>query len=99
MPSPQTIKRFALTGAVVSITVAGTLYGAGIKTDQQITQQTQKAREVTIDERIDGLQGMRQNLVAKRELVEKQLRDLDVKIEARKLKNIDGPKKGPEDYR
>ncbi|PYH91933.1 hypothetical protein BO71DRAFT_401013 [Aspergillus ellipticus CBS 707.79] len=95
MPSPQTIRRFALTGAVVSITIAGSLYGAGIKTDQQVAQQSQKAGEITIDERISGLQGMRQNLMSKKELVEKQLRDLDVKIEERKMKNFDGPKKEP----
>jgi hypothetical protein len=42
---------------------------------------------------------MRQNLVSKKELVEKQLRDLDVKIEERKLKNMDGPKREPPNYK
>ncbi|RAK96746.1 uncharacterized protein BO80DRAFT_365692 [Aspergillus ibericus CBS 121593] len=99
MPTPLNAKRLVLTGAVTVITIAGSLYGAGIKTGQQVTQQAQKARDVTIDERIDGLRSMRQNLMAKKELVERQLNDLETRIEERKLKNIDGPKKEPPQYR
>ncbi|BCS02908.1 uncharacterized protein AKAW2_61172S [Aspergillus luchuensis] len=99
MASNQKIRRIVLTGAVTVITIAGSLYGAGIKTGQQVTQQAQKTQEVTIDDRIDGLRSMRQNLVSKKELVEKQLRDLDVKIEERKLKNMDGPKREPPNYK
>lgn len=37
MPPPN-IKRLILTTAVVSITITGTLYGAGLKTDQEIAE-------------------------------------------------------------
>jgi hypothetical protein len=37
MPPPN-IKRLVLTAAVVSITITGTLYGAGLKTDQEISE-------------------------------------------------------------
>ncbi|OOF93472.1 hypothetical protein ASPCADRAFT_7695 [Aspergillus carbonarius ITEM 5010] len=99
MPSPQNVKRLVLTGAVTVITIAGSLYGAGIKTGQQVTQQAQQAKEVTIDERIDSLRGMRQNLMSKKELVERQLNDLEARIEERKLKNLDGPKQEPPHHR
>lgn len=38
MASNQKIRRIVLTGAVTVITIAGSLYGAGIKTGQQVTQ-------------------------------------------------------------
>ncbi|RDW72568.1 uncharacterized protein DSM5745_07740 [Aspergillus mulundensis] len=87
--SPQKFKKLVLTGAVTAITIAGTLYGAGLKTQQEVSQHTQKAREVTLDERIASLQNTRQILMGKKELVEKQMQDLDAKIEARKQKGID----------
>ncbi|KAL3434120.1 hypothetical protein BDV09DRAFT_196060 [Aspergillus tetrazonus] len=87
--SPQKVKKLVLTGAVTAVTIAGTLYGAGLKTQQEVSQQTQKAREITLDERIASLQSTRQVLVGKKELVEKQMRDLDARIEERKQKGID----------
>jgi hypothetical protein len=37
MPPPN-VKRLILTAAVTSITITGTLYGAGIKTNQEIAE-------------------------------------------------------------
>lgn len=51
--------------------------------------------EASIDERIASLRGMRQNLAAKKELVERQINDLDARIEERKRKGIDGSKREP----
>ncbi|KAL4977926.1 hypothetical protein BDW66DRAFT_131344 [Aspergillus desertorum] len=87
--SPLKVKTLVLTGAVTAVTVAGTLYGAGLKTQQEVSQHTQKAREITLDEQIASLQSTRQMLVGKKELVEKQMRDLDARIEERKQKGID----------
>ncbi|KAL4904621.1 hypothetical protein BDW74DRAFT_154267 [Aspergillus multicolor] len=87
--SPQKFKKLVLTGAVTAITIAGTLYGAGLKTQQEVSQHTQKAREVTFDERIAALQNTRQVLMGKKELVERQMQDLDARIEERKQKGID----------
>jgi hypothetical protein len=36
--SPLKFKRLVLTGAVTVITIAGTLYGAGLKTEQEVAQ-------------------------------------------------------------
>lgn len=36
--STPNAKRVVLTGAVTAITIAGTLYGAGIKTNQEVAQ-------------------------------------------------------------
>ncbi|KAL3473493.1 hypothetical protein BJX99DRAFT_261280 [Aspergillus californicus] len=89
LKSPQKVKRMVLTGAVTAVTIAGTLYGAGLKTNQEVSQKVKKSREITLDERITSLQGMRQNLVAKKDLVEKQIRDLDHKIEQRNQKGTE----------
>ncbi|KAH8431562.1 uncharacterized protein LDX57_009224 [Aspergillus melleus] len=88
-------KRLVLTAAVTSITIAGTLYGAGLKSGQEATQAAQKAREISIDERISALRNTRQELMGKKDLVEKQMRDLEVRIEERKRKNMDGLKNEP----
>lgn len=36
MATPQAIRRWVLTGAVTAVTVFGTLYGAGLRSDQQL---------------------------------------------------------------
>lgn len=36
--SPQKVKKLVLTGAVTAVTIAGTLYGAGLKTQQEVSQ-------------------------------------------------------------
>ncbi|KAE8351358.1 hypothetical protein BDV28DRAFT_21542 [Aspergillus coremiiformis] len=95
MASTKKARRLVLTAAVVSITIAGTLYGAGVKTEQEATHTVHKTREATIDERIVSLRGMRQHLAAKKELVERQIQDLDARIEERKQKGLDGVKKEP----
>ncbi|PLN86094.1 hypothetical protein BDW42DRAFT_159257 [Aspergillus taichungensis] len=94
MLSPQNFKRLVLTGAVTAITIAGSLYGAGIKTGQEAGQQIQKTREATLDERIATLQGIRENLSSKKHLVQKQLDDLDARVEDKKRKGLAGPKNG-----
>lgn len=38
MLSPQNVRRLVLTAAVTSITIAGTLYGAGLKTNEEIAE-------------------------------------------------------------
>ncbi|KAF9884457.1 hypothetical protein FE257_001718 [Aspergillus nanangensis] len=95
MASTTKAKRFVLAASVTAITIAGTLYGAGVKTDQEVTQTTQKSHEATIDERIGVLRNTRQNLASKKELVERQIHDLDARIEDRKQKALDQTNQGP----
>ncbi|OJJ43071.1 hypothetical protein ASPZODRAFT_74964 [Penicilliopsis zonata CBS 506.65] len=93
MPSPQTVRRLILTGAVTSITIAGTLYGAGLKTNTEVAQTTQKRREATIESKLEVLRETRTTLVSKKDMVEKQLRDLEARIEDRKRKGVDAASK------
>ncbi|KAJ5263303.1 hypothetical protein N7478_010908 [Penicillium angulare] len=87
MPSPQNVRRMVLAGAVTSITIAGTLYGAGIKTKEEIAQETKKRQEATFDEQMTALQNMRSNLTARRGMIETQIRDLDTRVQEKKERN------------
>jgi hypothetical protein len=55
-------------------------------------QRVQKSREATFNEQIASLQSMRKNLIGKKELVERQIEDLDAKVKERKNKGIDDKK-------
>ncbi|KAJ5965051.1 uncharacterized protein N7479_004927 [Penicillium vulpinum] len=89
MPPPN-IKRLILTTAVVSITITGTLYGAGIKTNQEIAETVKKRQESTFDEQTKALQNMRSNLIARRGILENQIRDLDARVLEKQQKGIGG---------
>ncbi|CAI7587140.1 hypothetical protein N7533_013551 [Penicillium manginii] len=84
MPSPQNIRRLILTAAVTSITIAGSLYGAGIKTTEEIAETKKQRQEATFDEQMKALKGMRSNLTARKGLIETQIRDLEDKIQKKK---------------
>ncbi|EAW08836.1 uncharacterized protein ACLA_097770 [Aspergillus clavatus NRRL 1] len=92
MRAPKNVPKIVLAAAVTSITIAGTLYGAGMKTEQEVVK-IQKSREASIDERITSLQATRQNLMSKKELVERQIDDLERRIQERTQKGLDGSKK------
>ncbi|KAJ5241963.1 uncharacterized protein N7469_000290 [Penicillium citrinum] len=81
MPSPQNIRRLVLTAAITSITIAGSLYGAGIKTTEEVAETQKKRQEATFDEQMKALQGMRSNLTARKGMIETQIRDLEEKIQ------------------
>ncbi|RMJ22839.1 hypothetical protein PHISP_06289 [Aspergillus sp. HF37] len=83
------VRRLVLTGAVTIITITGTIYGAQLKMQQDVTQVNQKSREATIDERIETLRATRQSLSSKKNMVEKQIRDLDARVEDRKRKGLE----------
>ncbi|KAJ5732436.1 hypothetical protein N7493_003917 [Penicillium malachiteum] len=84
MPSPQNVRRLVLTAAVTSITIAGSLYGAGIKTQEEISENTKKRQEATFDEQMAALQGMRSNLMARKGILQTQIQELDTRIEEKK---------------
>ncbi|RJE22842.1 hypothetical protein PHISCL_04828 [Aspergillus sclerotialis] len=88
MASVKKVQRLVLTGAVTAITIAGTLYGASMKMQQEVTEVNQKRREATIDEQIEYLRSTRQNLSMKKDLVQQQIRDLDARIEDKKRKGL-----------
>ncbi|KAF3399935.1 hypothetical protein F1880_008101 [Penicillium rolfsii] len=84
MPSAQNVRRLVLTAAVTSITIASSLYGAGLKTKEEIAETTRKRQESTFDEQLKALQGMRSNLIARKGILEGQIRDLNAKMEEKK---------------
>ncbi|RHZ49549.1 uncharacterized protein CDV56_106405 [Aspergillus thermomutatus] len=99
MPAPQNVPKLVLAAAVTSITIAGTLYGAGVKTEQEVAQTAQKSQEATIDERIASLRAMRQSLMSKKELVERQIDDLEKRIQERAQKGLGEKKETPHNGR
>ncbi|KAG2026174.1 hypothetical protein GB937_002324 [Aspergillus fischeri] len=99
MPAPRNVPKLVLAAAVTSITIAGTLYGASVKTEQEVTKTVQKSREATIDERIASLRAMRQNLASKKELVERQMDDLEKRIQERPQKGLGEKKETPRNGR
>ncbi|KAJ5325837.1 hypothetical protein N7541_011327 [Penicillium brevicompactum] len=85
---PPNVKRLILTTAVVSITITGTLYGAGLKTNEEIAQTKKRQEESTFDEQYRALQGMRSNLVARKGILENQIQDLDARVLEKQQKGI-----------
>ncbi|KAF7853237.1 hypothetical protein EAF04_010739 [Stromatinia cepivora] len=78
MSTPQQalkIKRIIWTGAIASVTVVGTIYGAGLKTQGEHKQQIRKIHEATLSERIAHLEEQRGVLVGKRMGLEKKIEE------------------------
>ncbi|KAJ9298960.1 hypothetical protein DTO271G3_3202 [Paecilomyces variotii] len=86
--STQKFKRLVLTAAVTTITIAGTLYGAGLKTEQEAKQAEKQRKETPIDDRIESLRTLRNELVTKRNTVQKQIQDLEIRAEEKKRKGL-----------
>ncbi|CAL5869018.1 uncharacterized protein PFLUO_LOCUS3246 [Penicillium psychrofluorescens] len=93
MPSPQNVRKLVLTAAVTSITIAGSLYGASIKTDQEVSEAKRKRQEATFDEQMTALQNMRSNLTVRKGMMETQIRDLDARMQEKQQKGIGGESK------
>ncbi|KAB8294745.1 hypothetical protein EYC80_006707 [Monilinia laxa] len=82
MATPQSalkIKRIVWTGAIASITVVGTIYGAGLKTQGEHKQQVRKVREATLAERIAHLEEQRGVLVGKKMGLQKKIEEVDMR--------------------
>ncbi|TGO62055.1 hypothetical protein BOTNAR_0119g00190 [Botryotinia narcissicola] len=69
------LKRIVWTGAIASVTVVGTIYGAGLKTQGEQKQQIRKVREAPISERIAHLEEQRGVLVGKRMGLQKKIEE------------------------
>ncbi|QSZ34632.1 hypothetical protein DSL72_007486 [Monilinia vaccinii-corymbosi] len=73
------IKRIVWTGAIASITVVGTIYGAGLKTVGDRRQQIHKIREATLAERIAHLEGQRGVLVGKKIGLQRKIDEVEMR--------------------
>ncbi|KAH7361279.1 hypothetical protein BKA66DRAFT_425951 [Pyrenochaeta sp. MPI-SDFR-AT-0127] len=73
MAAQQTVRRWIITGAVTAITVSGTLYGAGLKGDQEVKEERKRVLEATPEEMIAQLETVRAELVLKKTAMEKKI--------------------------
>ncbi|KAF3048257.1 hypothetical protein E8E12_011528 [Didymella heteroderae] len=95
MAAPQTsqaVRRWIMTAAVAGITVTGTIYGAGLKTDREVKQERKRYQQASPEEIISQLQIARDDLEMKKREMERKIAGFHEKrklkeIEAQKLKN------------
>ncbi|KAF2873272.1 hypothetical protein BDV95DRAFT_490267 [Massariosphaeria phaeospora] len=73
MPTPQTVRRWILTGAVTAITMTGTIYGAGLKSRQESHQEHKQILEATPEQRIAQLEAVRTELVRSKTEIERKM--------------------------
>ncbi|PVI07247.1 hypothetical protein DM02DRAFT_513339 [Periconia macrospinosa] len=73
MVTPQGVRRWVMTGAVAAITVTGSLYGAGLKADQEKQQIRRQIQEASPEEKIAQLEGTRAELVKKKAELERRM--------------------------
>jgi predicted Co/Zn/Cd cation transporter (cation efflux family) len=62
-----------MTGAVAAITITGTIYGAGLKGQQEVKQQNRQILQATPEERIAQLEVARAELVVKKNEMERKM--------------------------
>ncbi|GME29126.1 hypothetical protein GTA08_BOTSDO07692 [Neofusicoccum parvum] len=79
MASQQTIRRVILTGAISAVTVAGALYGAGLKTQQEYKQARKTVYELPVEERIAGLETKRTRLVSQKQDLERKIAEIETR--------------------
>ncbi|KAF5853851.1 hypothetical protein GGP41_006623 [Bipolaris sorokiniana] len=86
MATLQTVRRWIMTGAVAAITITGTIYGAGLKGQQEIKQILQ----ATPEERIAQLEVTRADLVLKKNEMERKIAMIVEKRRAKEQGQADG---------
>ncbi|KAI0503013.1 hypothetical protein F5B22DRAFT_578193 [Xylaria bambusicola] len=77
-PTP---KRMIWTGAFAAVTIVGTIYGAGLKTQQEYRAEKKQILETSIEERISALEARRAQLVRQKQPLEKKREELQLRIE------------------
>jgi len=89
MATLQTVRRWIMTGAVAAITITGTIYGAGLKGQQDVKQQRRQILQATPEERIAQLEVTRAELVVKKNEMERKMGQIAARRRAKEeaLKN------------
>ncbi|EFE40124.1 conserved hypothetical protein [Trichophyton verrucosum HKI 0517] len=72
-------KNKILAGAVAIITASGAVWGASLKMSQEEQEKVRKSLDATPEEKINSLLLARENLVAKREMLEKQIKGIEAR--------------------
>ncbi|KAK2804934.1 hypothetical protein FQN50_006444 [Emmonsiellopsis sp. PD_5] len=78
-------RRIILTAGVTIITITGSMYGAGLKMDQDAKKEAEKQQLATPAEKIQALQTVRDELVLRRTGLERQIRDVKARQEKRRV--------------
>ncbi|KAI0434812.1 hypothetical protein F5Y09DRAFT_189310 [Xylaria sp. FL1042] len=76
-----TPKRIIWTGAFAAVTVVGSIYGAGLKTQQDYRTEKQQILETPIEERIAALEARRAQLERQKRPLEQKREELRLRIE------------------
>ncbi|RMZ74392.1 Thioesterase thiol ester dehydrase-isomerase [Pyrenophora seminiperda CCB06] len=90
MSTHQAVRRWIMTGAVVAITVTGSIYGADLKGYQDAKQQKRKLLETTPEERIAQLETVRAELVIKKTEMERKIARIQENRKAREEEQTRG---------
>ncbi|KAK2845247.1 hypothetical protein FQN49_005907 [Arthroderma sp. PD_2] len=72
-------KNKIMTGAVAIITATGAIWGANLKMNQDEQQRIQRNIAATPEEKINTLLVVRENLVAKRAILEQQIKGIEAR--------------------
>ncbi|KAI0542705.1 hypothetical protein GGR58DRAFT_167759 [Xylaria digitata] len=79
-----TPKRMIWTGAFAAVTIVGSIYGAGLKTQQEYSAEKKKILETPIEDRIRELEARRAQLVTQKRPLERKLGELRLRVQKRK---------------
>ncbi|EFQ97186.1 hypothetical protein MGYG_00229 [Nannizzia gypsea CBS 118893] len=72
-------KNKILAGAVAVITASGAVWGASLKMNQEEQERVQRSLDATPEEKINSLLLARENLVAKRGMLENQIKGIEAR--------------------
>ncbi|KAI1495805.1 hypothetical protein F5X99DRAFT_103262 [Biscogniauxia marginata] len=84
--SGLTMKRMIWTGAFAAVAIAGAIYGAGLKTQQEYKAEKKQIIETSVENRVRDLEERRAGLVAQRLPIERKLGELRTRIRESELK-------------
>ncbi|KAH9874991.1 hypothetical protein J1614_004479 [Plenodomus biglobosus] len=73
MSTQQVVRRWILTGAVAAITVTGSIYGATLKSDLEMSKKRKQILETNPEDHIQTLEIARAQLVAKKNELERKI--------------------------
>ncbi|EEQ30238.1 hypothetical protein McanMca71_002263 [Microsporum canis] len=68
-----------MAGAVAIITASGAIWGASLKMGHEEQKRIQQSMEATPEEKINTLMVVRENLVAKRAMLEQQIKGIETR--------------------
>ncbi|KAI0105769.1 hypothetical protein GGR51DRAFT_571735 [Nemania sp. FL0031] len=76
-----TPKRMIWTGAFAAVTIVGSIYGAGLKTQQEYHAEKKQILESSVEERIQTLEARRAQLMSQRRPLEQKLDQLRLRVQ------------------